>query len=86
MHDLREICAVKYGHYNTFTGFEGKRGDLSRLDYIFGTRGDGWSGKIYAVEENHFEDEKWLSDHRLVMADVEIGKGLKPDEEKKKGS
>ena len=38
----------------------------------------GWEGGIYAVEENHFEDKKWLSDHRLVIADVLVGKGLKP--------
>lgn len=74
MHDLREICPTKYGHYHTFTGFEGNKGDLSRIDHIFGSMAGGWSGKIYAVEENHFEDGKWLSDHRLVMADVCIDK------------
>lgn len=82
MHDLRDICSKTYGHYNTFTGFEGKEGDLSRIDHIFGTKEMGWCGKVYAVEENHFEDGKWLSDHRLVMADVVIRKGLRPDEEK----
>lgn len=72
MHDLREICPTKYGHYNTCTGFEGKKSDLSRIDHIFGSMADGWNGKIYAVEENRFEDGIWLSDHRLVMADVYI--------------
>jgi len=77
MHDLREICPITYGHYNTFTGFERNKSDLSRIDHIFGSMADGWEGKIYAVEENHFDDGKWLSDHRPVMADVYIGKGLK---------
>lgn len=84
MYDLREVCGRTYGHYNTFTGFDGKVGDLSRIDHIFGTRRWGWCGKVYAVEENHFDDGKWLSDHRLVMADVSIGKELKPDGEKRK--
>jgi endonuclease/exonuclease/phosphatase family metal-dependent hydrolase len=74
MHDLREICPTKYGHYHTYTGFEGKKDELSRIDHIFGSTAGGWSGNIYAVEENHFEDGKWLSDHRLVMADVYIDK------------
>ena len=34
---------------------------------------------MYGVEENRFEDGVWLSDHRMVVADVEIGKGLKPE-------
>ena len=54
------------------TGFEGKKSDLSRIDHIFGSMAGGWNGKIYAVEENRFEDGIWLSDHRLVMADVYI--------------
>lgn len=74
MHDLRETCPIKYGHYNTFTGFEGDPEDLSRLDHIFGSTAGGWRSQIYAVEENRFEDGKWLSDHRLVMADVLVGK------------
>jgi endonuclease/exonuclease/phosphatase family metal-dependent hydrolase len=78
MHDLRQTSTKIYGHYNTFTGFEGKKGDLSRIDHIFGSTGSGWKTGIYAVEENHFEDGKWLSDHRLVVADVFIGKDLKP--------
>lgn len=76
MHDLRSTATATYGHYNTFTGFD--RVDLKRIDHIFGNFGEGWKGGLYAVEENHFEDGKWLSDHRLVIADVTVGKGLKP--------
>jgi len=82
MHDLRHTCTSTYGHYHTFTGFEGREEDLSRIDHIFGNFGGGWTGAIYAVEENHFEDAIWLSDHRLVIADVFIGKDLKPEEKK----
>jgi len=77
MHDLRDYCTETYGHYNTFTGFEGRKNDLSRIDHIFGSVTNGWKAGVFCVEENHFEDEIWLSDHRLVMADVSIGKDLK---------
>jgi endonuclease/exonuclease/phosphatase family metal-dependent hydrolase len=77
MRDLRDYCTATYGYYNTWTGFEGKKSELSRIDHIFGTVADGWEAGVFSVEENHFEDELWLSDHRLVMADVSIGKELK---------
>ena len=82
MHDLRDTAMATYGHYNTFTGFEGRPGDLSRIDHIFGSVKGGWKGGVYCVEENHFEDRMWLSDHRLVMADVLIGKDLRTEKEK----
>jgi len=78
MYDLRKTSTVTYGHVNTFTGFDGRKKDLSRIDHIFGSRTDGWEGGVYAVEENRFEDGLWLSDHRLVMADVILGSHLKP--------
>jgi endonuclease/exonuclease/phosphatase family metal-dependent hydrolase len=79
MFDLRETCTETYGHYNTFTGFYGNKRDLSRIDHIFGSKEGGWRGGIYAVEENHFDDGLWLSDHRLVIADVTIKKGLETE-------
>jgi hypothetical protein len=78
MHDLRNTSTSTFGHFNTFTGFDAKKSDLSRIDYIFGSQMDGWKGGVYAVEENRYEDEKWLSDHRLVVADVLLGKDFKP--------
>lgn len=79
MQDLRHACRSTYGHYNTCTGFDGRKEDLSRIDHIFGSAGGGWTGSVYAVEESHFEDDIWLSDHRLVMADVFIDKHLSPE-------
>jgi endonuclease/exonuclease/phosphatase family metal-dependent hydrolase len=72
MLDLRNTSSATFGHFNTFSGFDGKESDLSRIDYIFGTH-KGWKGGVYAVEENHYEDGKYLSDHRLVIADVTLG-------------
>ena len=77
MHDLRKTSTMTYGHVNTFTGFEGRKEDLSRIDHIFGSHTKGWAGGVYGVEENRFEDGLWLSDHRLVIADVTLGKHLK---------
>ena len=82
MHDLRRTCTSIFGHYHTFTGFDGREKDLSRIDHIFGSWGRGWKGGIYAVEENRFDDGIWLSDHRVVLADVVIGKHLKPGKER----
>jgi hypothetical protein len=45
---------------------------------VFG-RGGGWRGGVYGVEENRFEDGVWLSDHRMVVADVEVGNKLEPE-------
>jgi endonuclease/exonuclease/phosphatase family metal-dependent hydrolase len=77
MHDLRDTASTHYGHYNTFTGFDGKKSDLSRIDHIFGSR-VGWKGGVYSVVENLFEDGIYLSDHRPVIADVVVGKELSP--------
>ena len=33
---------------------------------------------MYGVEENRFEDGVYLSDHRMVVGDVELGRELKP--------
>ena len=81
MHDLRTTATGHYGHYNTFTGFDGKKSDLSRIDHIFGID-VGWAGGVFCVEENLFEDGIYLSDHRAVIADVIVGKDLKPVKDK----
>jgi endonuclease/exonuclease/phosphatase family metal-dependent hydrolase len=82
MYDLRNISTAQYGHYNTFTGFDGKKEDLSRIDHIFGSKSVGWKAGVFCVEENFFDDEVYLSDHRPVVADVIVGKELKPGKEK----
>jgi endonuclease/exonuclease/phosphatase family metal-dependent hydrolase len=35
MIDTRERCGYNYGDYNTFSGFEGKAEDATRLDHVF---------------------------------------------------
>jgi endonuclease/exonuclease/phosphatase family metal-dependent hydrolase len=80
MHDLRSTSSAQFGHLYTFTGFDGKKSDLSRIDHIFGSK-TGWKGGVYSVGENLFDDGIYLSDHRPVIADVLVGKKLKPEEE-----
>jgi hypothetical protein len=67
-----------YGDENTFTGFNG-HGDgeqLKRIDFLFlGTKKeDEFNPHVpaYAVLPNRFEDGVYLSDHRAVVADLEI--------------
>lgn len=75
MTDVRERCRFMYGDYNTFTGFEGRAEDLTRLDYIFVNNSHSscqWGFGAYCVLPNLFEDGKYLSDHRAVVIDAEV--------------
>ncbi|KAF2152492.1 endonuclease/exonuclease/phosphatase [Myriangium duriaei CBS 260.36] len=69
-----------YGYVKTFTGFNGhgdEDGELTRLDYVFVTQEaqSSWTTYGYATLPNIFEDAsgKYLSDHRAVVADIELG-------------
>lgn len=72
--DTRDLVEEKkrYGNKNTFTGFEGKSGDLSLIDFVF-VRKERWTVDGYAVLENKFEDGVYDSDHRAVVADLVLG-------------
>jgi endonuclease/exonuclease/phosphatase family metal-dependent hydrolase len=73
--DLREAVPVaqRYGHNNTFTGFDYQ--EVKRIDYIFiGKKGKnpGWVARGYGVLENRFDDGVFNSDHRAVVGDVDL--------------
>ncbi len=73
LRDLRGFVdeEERYGHCDTFTGFEGRREDRQRIDFLFlGNEGREWVKEGYAVLENLFEDGVYLSDHRAVVGDV----------------
>lgn len=76
MNDVRELSHYRYGDRNTFTGFEGKVSDLTRLDYVFTGQENGaaglWKFDGYGVLPNRFEDGLYLSDHRAVVVDVTL--------------
>ena len=87
--DARDICpkGARYGEEMTFTGFQGKKNEEERIDYIFvdplgptldqpldeQQAGDAWTVRSYAVLPNRFESSAvYLSDHRAVVADLEL--------------
>ncbi|KAK4453114.1 Endonuclease/exonuclease/phosphatase [Podospora aff. communis PSN243] len=79
MQDVRE-CVEEAGRYGngevTYTSF-GEEGETSgRLDYLFvlGAKGreKGVGFRGYGVLANRFDDKVYLSDHRAVVADVEL--------------
>jgi endonuclease/exonuclease/phosphatase family metal-dependent hydrolase len=59
----------RYGHENTFTGFEPSE-KPTRIDFLFVGREQRWEGKMYSVLESRFEDGVYASDHRAVVGDA----------------
>lgn len=57
----------RHGNRLTFTSF----GEWapSRIDFIFSNKNDKCLHRSYAVLENKFDDDIYLSDHRTVIAD-----------------
>lgn len=70
--DVRHLVEkeARYGDETTFTGFQSRDKDKERIDYIF--IGGKWTARMYAVLPNRFEDGVYLSDHRAVVADLEL--------------
>lgn len=81
--DLRDSVPenARYGHENTYTGFEYESGrEAKRIDFLFvsglkktegaGSRDVAWSVEGYAVLESRFEDGIYASDHRAVLGDA----------------
>ncbi|KAK5827122.1 endonuclease/exonuclease/phosphatase [Linnemannia elongata] len=74
IHDLRNAVgkSERYGHDNTFTGFESRAVDQKRIDFLFLSKGGGWKVGGYGVLETRFEDGVFSSDHRPVVGDVSL--------------
>jgi len=75
MVDMRFKSQYLYGDKNTFTGFEGKADELTRLDYIFVSQEVDCKCDGYGVLPNRFEDGVYLSDHRAVVVDLRLPQG-----------
>lgn len=82
MADVQDLVAAeeRYGHQYTFTGFRSKE-PRARIDFVFIKVGaeshthdasDQWAIKNYAVLENLYDDGVYSSDHRAVVADLEL--------------
>ncbi|GJJ75030.1 hypothetical protein EMPS_07388 [Entomortierella parvispora] len=61
----------RYGHENTFTGFENRPVDQKRIDFLFLSK-QCWHVQGYGVLETKFEDGVYSSDHRPVVGDVAL--------------
>jgi len=62
----------RYGHRTgTFTDFSPEE-EVTLLDFIFLQKTSLWRPRTYAVLENVYDDGVYLSDHRAVVADVEL--------------
>jgi endonuclease/exonuclease/phosphatase family metal-dependent hydrolase len=74
IHDLRNAVKKidRYGHDNTFTGFESRPVDQKRIDFLFLSEGTQWRIHGYGVLETCFEDGVFSSDHRPVVGDVSL--------------
>ena len=77
--DLRSMIPKRewYGHDHTFSGFDDQTEPMTRLDFIFLDQGTQagvrkWNVDSYAVLENRYEDQVYLSDHRAVVGDVSL--------------
>ncbi|KAE8145932.1 Endonuclease/exonuclease/phosphatase [Aspergillus avenaceus] len=66
----------RYGNINSWTGFNDWALDDALLDYVLvgPFRGDyvPWSVRAYGILTNRFDDGIFSSDHRAVVADVDL--------------
>lgn len=74
MHDMRKAVGKKdrYGHDNTFTGFESRPVDQKRIDFLFLSKTGEWNVRGYGVLETRFEHGVFSSDHRPVVGDLSL--------------
>ena len=74
MKDIRDLVPKekRYGNDEiTYTSFAGEE-KQTRIDFLFALDVTGVTYRTFAVVPNRFDDGTALSDHRAVVADVEI--------------
>ncbi|TDZ54594.1 hypothetical protein CTRI78_v006163 [Colletotrichum trifolii] len=62
----------RYGNEITYTSFDEPKEKPTRIDFLFVKDPSPASVKAFGVLSNKFDDGVFLSDHRPVVADVEI--------------
>ncbi|KAH7103651.1 mannose-6-phosphatase [Auriculariales sp. MPI-PUGE-AT-0066] len=74
--DLRAVTKPAHvvGHFATYTDWTlpSSSGPHARIDFILGGSGKPWKSLRYKVGENLLDDGCYMSDHRPVIASVEI--------------
>lgn len=74
MTDIRDLIPKeqRYGHDEiTYTSFAGEERQI-RIDFLFTFPSKALRFKNYGILPNCFDDKVFLSDHRAVVADVDI--------------
>lgn len=74
MADVRDLVPKEKRHGNelTFTSFGYVDNTPARIDFIFTTKEANVKYRTYAVLCNRYDDDVYLSDHRAVVADMEV--------------
>ncbi|KAK1987379.1 endonuclease/Exonuclease/phosphatase [Colletotrichum cereale] len=62
----------RYGNNLTYTSFDEPNEEPSRIDFLFVKNPSPVTVKTFGVLSNKFDDDIYLSDHRPVVADIEI--------------
>ncbi|KAL1841923.1 hypothetical protein VTJ49DRAFT_6314 [Mycothermus thermophilus] len=79
MWDISDHVAddAKYGNHKfTFTSFDDPEERPARIDFLFARATESLRFLTYSILSNRFDDGIFLSDHRPVVADVEVPIGL----------
>ncbi|CAD6446846.1 4740fe66-36df-4c6e-b0b7-90dcfb5451ee-CDS [Sclerotinia trifoliorum] len=74
MRDIRDLVPEKkrYGNEMTFTSFGYVDNTPTRIDFIFSAKDTMVKYETYAVLSNRYDDGVYLSDHRAVVADIQV--------------
>ncbi|KAK3327957.1 Endonuclease/exonuclease/phosphatase [Cercophora scortea] len=75
MQDMSKLLSddLKYGNQDiTYTSFGEADEEPKRIDFLFAWEPSGLSISGFGILSNRFDDQVYLSDHRPVVADVEI--------------
>ncbi|ESZ95778.1 hypothetical protein SBOR_3795 [Sclerotinia borealis F-4128] len=74
MLDVRDLVleGKRHGNEMTFTSFGYVDNTPTRIDFIFSAKETTVEYGTYAVLSNRYDDGVYLSDHRAVVADIEV--------------
>ena len=74
MSDISDVVPLEkhHGNHLTYTGFGEPNAAPKRIDFLFIREPRSATVTTFSVQPNHFDDHIRLSDHRPVVADLEL--------------
>ena len=74
MSDISDLVpeSKRYGNYLTYTSFGEAGAAPSRIDFLFLQEPSTSQARTYGVTANSFDDQVRVSDHRAVVADMDV--------------